>query len=140
MVRLTANPEAEAQIVFDVVKPVDTQMRVVSIEEKDSKATPGNRYWSVRAEYVNPQGLEKLDGTGFAQNPGTIIDNSLVVFPAEKQGKIRAFVESLGAVWADLESEQLIGAVFTARLGLDEYQGVQRNIIARYLPRETAAV
>jgi hypothetical protein len=132
MARLQANPAAEASMAFDVIQPGTYRLRVKSIEEKDSKATPGNRYWSVGFEYCDPSSLVKLSGQP-ATAVGGIFDNSLVVSPADKQGKVKGFVLACGSTWGDLDSEDLIGKECEAKIGLEEYQGEQKNTIKRYI-------
>lgn len=133
MARLTANPSAEASLAFDVVKPGTYRMRIKSIEETDSKSTPGNKLWKVGLEYTDPTGATKEDGTS-AKNPGTILDSSLVVYPPEKQGKVRGFVECFGKKWGDLDSEDLIGLEGDVAVFIDLYQGEKSNKVKRYLP------
>lgn len=130
MPRLNANPTVEANAAFDLVKPGEYTMRVEEVSEFTSQS--GNTCWKARLSYANPAETTKLDGTP-AANPGQIFDNGLVVFPPEKQGKVRSFVEALGRSWADLDSDELIGLECTVKVGLEEYNGEQRNVVKRYL-------
>lgn len=131
MPKLNANPNAEANVAFDVVRPGTYRMRVKEITEFDAQS--GNHCWRARLEYVDTAALDKLDGSGPANNPGTLLDSSLVVEPADKQGKVRSFVEALGAEWTDLDSDDLIGLECDVKVGVEEYQGEQRNVAKRYL-------
>ena len=133
MARLNANPNAEASVDFAVIKPGIYRMRVEEITEFIS-AKSGNTCWKVRLAYVDPSALSKEDGSP-AGNVGNVFDNSLVIAPADKQGKTRGFVEALGAQWSDLDSEDLIGLECDCRVGIEEYQGNKKNVIARYLKK-----
>lgn len=135
MPRLTANPNAEVNSGFDVVKPCVTRLRVKSVEEVASKSS-SNTLWKFTWEFVDPTSLDKLDGSGQAKNPGTLIDNSLVINPAEKQGKLRGLVEALGRTWEDLDSDSLVGLELDAKIGTEEYNGEPKNKIVRYLKQK----
>lgn len=136
MARLTANPEAEASVAFDVLQPQVAQMRVAAITEKESKSTPGNKLWEVKLEFVNPHDVLKQDGSP-AKNPGTLIDSSLVVHPPEKQGKVKGFVLSCGKEWSgDIDSEDLIGCECTIKTSVEEYpqgSGDFKTRVSRYI-------
>lgn len=124
------NPGVEANIAFDVVTPGTYRMRVQSIE--GFTASSGNECLRFRWEYVDKSNLEKLGG-GYAQNPGTLMDSSLVISPADKQGKLRGLVEALGKSWADFDTDDLIGLECDVRVGIEEYQGENKNTAKRYL-------
>lgn len=128
MPRLTANPNAEANLAFDVVKPGTYRMRVKEIVEFTAQS--GNTCWRARLEYAEP--VDRIDGQP-AQNPGTVLDNSLVAAPADKQGKLRSFVEACGIGWSDLDSDQLVGCELVAKIDIEEYNGEQRNTVRRYM-------
>lgn len=130
MAKLNANPAVEANVTFDVVEPGEYNLRVDSIEPFTSQA--GNECWRTRLSFTSP--VNKIDGTP-AQNPGTLIDNSLVAYPPEKQGKLRSFVEACGLAWSDLDSDELIGQECIAKVGLEEYKGEQRSVVKRYLTK-----
>jgi hypothetical protein len=134
MPKLTANPNVEVNSAFDVVKPGVYKMRVKEIEE--FTANSGNTCWRLRAEYAEPSSLDKVDGTGPANNPGTILDSGLVIAPADKQGKLRGMVEACGVAWANLDSDDLIGKEFDAKVGTKEYNGELKNVIKRYLKQK----
>lgn len=135
MARLNANPNAEASVEFEVVAPGVYRMRVESIEE--FVAQSGSTCWRTRMTYVDPSSLTKEDGTP-CSNAGGIIDSGLVASPAEKQGKLRSFVEACGMAWADLDSEDLIGCELDVKVGTDEWQGNRKNVASRYLKPQLA--
>jgi len=133
MARLNANPTVEASLAFDVVKPDTYDMRVETIEE--FSAASGNTCWKVKLSYVDPSACTKENGEP-ATNPGNVFDNSLVVSPAEKQGKLRGFVEACGRAWTDLDSDELIGCDVTVKVIKEEYpqgSGNWSNKAGRYL-------
>jgi len=133
MARLNANPNAEASVAFDVVAPGEHTMRVESVDE--FTASTGNICWKVRLSYVDPSACLKENGTP-AVNPGTLLDSSLVVSPAEKQGKLRGFVEACGRPWADLDSDELVGCDIQVKVIKEEYpkdSGNWSNRVGRYL-------
>ena len=131
MPRLTANPNAEASLAFDTVKPGDYAMRVKEISEETSKS--GNPMWKITLEYVDPTGCAKLDGSP-AKNPGTLID--YCVTTPESQGKLKGFVLACGERWEDLDSENLIGKELTVRVKTEKYEGEDRNKVGRYIFQE----
>lgn len=141
MARLNANPNAEANVDFPVIKPCVARLRVKNIITAAEDGGPlvsakGNTYWKIQLEYVDPTSLTKEDGSPVNGPAGSIFDNSIVVAPAEKQGKARGFVEALGAQWADLDSDDLVGLECDARIGIEEYQGNKKNTVARYLKKQ----
>ena len=132
MARLNANPEAEASLAFDTVKPGDYVMRVRSIEETTSQKS-GNQMWKVTLEYVDPSACVTLDDKP-AKNPGTLID--YCVTEPSMQGKVKGFVLACGRQWEDLDSETLIGCDLKVRVKTELYEGEHRNKVGRYLFQE----
>lgn len=131
MPRLTANPNAEASAAFDVVRPGTYSLRVESISEFTAKS--GSTCWKLRASFANPGECCTVDGLQ-SKNPGALFDNGLVIAPADKQGKTRSFVEACGKQWQDLDSDDLIGCEFQAKVVVTKDQkGEDRNEIGRYL-------
>lgn len=128
----TANPNAEASASFDVVKPGLYAMRVDAIEEVVSKA--GNDCWKVRLVFDNPAACDKLDGSGAANNPGSIFDY-LTTSPADKQGKLRSFVEAMGKPWNSYETHDFLGLTGDVKIGIEEYNGEQKNVVKRYVKK-----
>lgn len=133
MVKLTVNPNVEASVAFDTIKPCTTKMRIKEVTGPfPSTATPGNEYLKMQLEYVDPTSLETVAG-GIASNPGTIFDNSCLITPSEKQGKLRSVVQAAGLVWSDFDTEDLMGREVTVKIGTEEYKGELKNVIKRYL-------
>ena len=133
MPRLTANPNAEASASFDVVRPGTYLLRVETISEFIAKS--GSTCWKLRASYANTNECVDMAGVQ-CKNPGALFDNGLVIIPAEKQGKTRSFVEACGKEWTDLDSDELIGLEFQAKVGVrKDKNGENQNEISRYLAR-----
>lgn len=131
MVNFNPNPEAEANAAFDVVAPGTYKMRVAEIT--DFQSAKGNSCLKIRLEYVDPSSLLKIDGNP-ANNPGNVFDNGLIYEPADKQGRLRNFVEACGESWGDIsDTDVLVGKEVDVKIKLDEYQGEQSNKVARYL-------
>ena len=125
------NPNIEASVAFEVVKPSVYTMRVKAITEFTSQK--GNNCLKAELEYANPSECIKLDGQP-ANNPGHIFDNGLVTSPAEKQGKLRSFVEACGKSWGEIkDTDDLIGCELQVNVGVEEYEGVQKNVAKRYI-------
>lgn len=130
MPMFTPNPAAEANVGFDVVQPGTYRMRVKDIKPFDSKS--GNKCLKVQLEYVDPSALSKEDGTP-SSNPGNLFDNGLVTEPAEKQGRLRNFVEACGINWASAgNTDELIGREVDVKIKSEEYQGERSNKVVRY--------
>lgn len=140
MVRITANPAAEADIGFENAAPGVYAMRcegspnMNAVSEFDSKSTPGNKGLKLRWVFSDPSGVVTTEGKP-ARNLGSIIDQSCLFFPEDKQGKLRSLVEAAGLPWTDFDSEQLVGAEVLCKIELDEYNGTVRNKISRYVKR-----
>lgn len=131
MPTFTPNPTAEASSAFEVVKPGVYAMRVKDITAFTAKS--GNECLKVQLEYADPSGCVRLDGSP-ANNPGNVFDNGLVTSPADKQGKLRAFVEACGKSWGDItNTDDLIGSEVKVNVGIEEYNGEQKNVAKRYL-------
>lgn len=131
MPQFTPNPTAEANAAFDVIQPGTHRMRIVEITDFQSQS--GNKCLKVRMEYVDPSSLTKLDGSP-AANPGNLFDNGLVFEPADKQGRLRNFVEACGKTWGEVsDTDDLVGLEVDVKIKLDEYNGEQSNKVSRYL-------
>jgi len=131
MATFTPNPQAEASSAFEVVKPGVYAMRVKDITPFTAKS--GNECLKVQLEYVDPSGCVKMNGDP-ASNPGNVFDNGLVTSPADKQGKLRSFVEACGKSWGEItDTDRLIGCELSVNVGIEEYEGVQKNVAKRYM-------
>lgn len=136
MPKVTVNPAAEASASFDVARPGAYRLRIEgttnfpAVQEFTSKA--GSSCLKVRFVYSDPTSVCKEDGSP-ANLLGGIIDNSLVVSPAEKQGKLRGFVEACGLAWEDFDTDDLTGKEVMAKVEVEEYQGTKKNVIKRYI-------
>ena len=132
------NPQAEANLGFDVVQPGTYRMRVKAITDKKKDGSlliseKGNKYFKVELEYIDPSGLCKEDGSP-VKNAGVLFDNGLIYEPDEHQGRLRNFVEGCGISWADAGDEQaLVGREVDVKVKVDEYKGEKSNKVGRYL-------
>lgn len=130
------NPKAEADVGFELAQPgiyimrIEGSANMPAVAIFDSKS--GNKCLKVRLVFASVLEVTTTEGKP-ARNLGSIIDASLVIEPAEKQGKLRSFVESAGLPWSDFDIDSLIGREVLAKVGLEEYNGVTRNKIERYL-------
>lgn len=137
MGRITVNPNAEANAAFDIVKPGVYQMRIQGSETfaavQEFTAKSGNQCIKVRLVYADPTACYKEDGN-LARTLGSIIDSSIVIAPAEKQGKLRSVVESAGLSWTDFDTEDLASRELSVKIGVElDQNGEKRNFIQRYL-------
>jgi len=138
MARITVNPNADADAGFDVAQPGVYRLRIEgsanfpAVTEFDSKKTPGNRGLKIRYVFADPTIVTTTEGKT-AKNLGSIIDQSCLIYPADKQGKLRSLVESANLTWADFDTDDLDGKEVQAKVGVEEYNGVIRNKIERYL-------
>lgn len=140
MPRITVNPNADADAGFDVAAPgvyalrIEGSKSMAAVSEFDSKTTAGNKGLKVRLVFADPSSVTTIQGTP-ARNVGSIIDNSILIAPAEKQGKLRSLVEACGLVWGDFDTEQLVGQEVQAKVDVEVYQGEQKNVVRRYIKR-----
>lgn len=136
MAKITVNPQAEASASFDIARPGVYRMRVEGSANfpavQEFVSEKGNTCIKVRSVYADPTAVLKENGDP-AKLPGSIIDSSLVIAPADKQGKLRSFVEACGLSWSDFDTDNLVGLEFEAMIGVEEYKGEKKNVIKRYL-------
>ncbi len=138
MARISVNPNADADAGFDVAAPGLYRMRIEGapnmpgVSEFDSKKTPGNRGIKIRLVYADPTIVVKEDGTP-AKHLGSIIDNSVLISPPEKQGKLRSLVEACGLPWSDFDTDQLLGQEVLTKVEVEIYNGEKKNTARRYL-------
>lgn len=138
MARIQTNPAAEADASFDIAAPGVYRLRIqgsanmAAVTEFDSKKTPGNRGIKIRLVYVDPTSITTDKGQP-ARNLGSIIDNSVLIAPAEKQGKLRSLVEACGLPWSDFDTDQLVGLEVEAKVDIEEYNGEKKNVVKRYI-------
>ena len=137
MPQFTPNPEAEASASFDVVAPGAYQMRIEGSDNMDA-VTPftskaGNECIKVRLVFADPSAATKINGSP-ATNPGSVIDAGLVISPADKQGKLRSLCEAAGLDWNMMnDTDDLIGRELTVKLKVEQYNGEDKNGVARYV-------
>lgn len=140
MPRITVNPQADADSGFDIAAPGVYPMRIEgsknmpAVSEFDSKTTIGNKGLKVRLVFADPSGVQTLQGN-VAKNLGSIIDNSILVSPIEKQGKLRSLVEACGISWGDFDTEQLVGQEVLVKVEIEDYKGEPKNTARRYIKR-----
>lgn len=140
MTMIKTNPQADADSGFEIAQPGTYLLRIEgspnfpAVSEFDSKSTPGNRGLKIRYVFAEPSSVINEHGQP-ARNVGSIIDQSCLIFPEEKQGKLRSLVESAGMPWSDFETTDLIGREVLCKVGIDEYKGNKKNVIERYLKR-----
>lgn len=134
---VTPNPNAEADSGFECAQPGVYNLRIEGsanfpdLQEFTSKA--GNKCLKVRLVFADHTSITTDKGTP-AKNLNSIIEQSLVLEPAEKQGKLRAFVESAGLVWDTFtDTDMLHGLEVKAKVGIEEYNGEKRNVVQRYV-------
>lgn len=138
MARIVTNPAAEVDAGFDVGAPGVYPMRIEgsknmqAVTEFDSKTTQGNKGIKVRLVFADPTGVNTIKGEP-AKNLGSIIDNSILIAPPEKQGKLRSLVEACSLPWSDFDTDQLVGQTVLVKVEVEEYKGEQRNVARRYL-------
>lgn len=138
MAIVDVNPEAEASANFDIAAPGVYRMRIEgspnmpAVTIQNSKTTPGNVCLRIRAVFVEPTAVNREDGTP-AKLLGSIIDNSLLISPRDKQGKLRSMVEATGLPWLNFDENDLVGREFLAKVEIELYKGDKKNVIKRYL-------
>jgi hypothetical protein len=134
---IVPNPAAEVDAGFDLAKPGNYKLRIEgsanfqAVSEFTSKS--GNQCIKIRLVFADPTGVYTLKNEP-AKNLGSIIDASLVISPADKQGKLRSLVESAGLVWANFtNTDMLVGCEVNATVAIEDYNGAQKNVVKRYL-------
>lgn len=141
MPTFTPNPQAEAQLDFDVIQPGVYPVRIKEVLTTKKDGSPlvdknGKEYVSLSFDYVDPSSILKLDGTP-AKNPGSLFEN-YVSFDPDQQWKLRSIVEACGLEWGTVNStDALIGQELQVKVKLGKTQdGEQRNEISRYVQQE----
>jgi hypothetical protein len=94
---------------------------------------PGKTDLEIQLQHVTPAyELNGVDGeTVKGQPSGVYLYTSLA---PDKQSRLRELVEAAGLVWGDLDTDDLQGKEVLATLKLEEYQGEQKNKVARVAP------
>lgn len=132
------NPNADADQGFDIAQPGIYRMRIEGSPKfpgvQDFVAKSGNRCLKVRLVFSDaPSTISTINGVQ-AKNLGSVIDQSCVLEPAEKQGKTRGLVEACGIPWLEFTNLQMLnGREVFAKLELEEYNGEKRNKVTRYV-------
>ena len=111
---------------------IEGSKNMPAVQAFDSKTTAGNKGIKVRLVFAEPSSVDTIKGLP-AKNLGSIIDNSILTEPADKQGKLRGLVEAVGLPWSDFDTEQLAGMEVLAKVDIEEYKGEQRNVVRRYV-------
>lgn len=137
MATFNPNPNAEANLAFDIIQPGVYRMRIAGSGEAEAikpfTSQSGNQCLRIRFEFVDVGSLVKLDGTP-ALNAGALFDSGIVTYPEDKQGKLRSLVEACGFEWGQIsDTDALVGCELDVKVGLGEYQGEQKNEVKRYL-------
>lgn len=132
------NPNADSDNGFDVAAPGIYRLRVEgsanfpAVQDFISKKS-GNRCLKVRFVFVDPSIVINQQGAQ-AKNLGSIIEQSCVLEPAEKQGKTKSLAEAAGIPWMTFtDITMLSGCEVTAKVGVDVYNGESKNVVERYL-------
>ena len=124
------NPAAEASVGFPTFKAGVYAVRITKVEDRN----PQKNDLKVTFAYTNPTQLIQIDEqpfTGSLDAAGSLFD--YVMLAEDKQWKLRSLVEACGLVWADLDPQDLVGKELDVKVGLEEYQGDQKNKLNRYV-------
>jgi hypothetical protein len=125
---LNVNPEAEVSVGFTPVRPGTYRMRIKEVTDRN----PAKNDLKLVLEHVSPiSELLGIDGEVLKGNPGSCFDYVMLDF--EKQWKLRQVVEAAGLPWANLDTMDLQGKELDVIIKLEEYNGEQRNKVARYV-------
>jgi len=134
--RITVNPDVAAAGGGILWGKGRTQLRIRGIEEQTSKER-GLPMLSI--EFEPTDAITDSDGnTVDAQSAGRIWDRVMVEPITTKRGQtisfLRPLIEACGLTWGgELDTEQLVGKELTARVGIEEYEGRERNTITGYV-------
>lgn len=132
MPRITVNPDVESAGGFPVWAAATYRLRVDEVKEKTSGS--GKAMLNVK---LVPVDVVNDDKGNPISSPGSLYDNIMVEPVKGKSGGtfsfLRPFVESCGLVWGDFDTDQLQGRECTAKVVIGEYNGNERNEVARYL-------
>lgn len=128
MAILNTNPAAEVSVAFETIKPGTYPMRITEVTDRN----PDKNDIKIKLEYVDKSGLVTLAGEQ-AKNPGSLFD--YVQLASDKQWKLRTLYEAAGLGWpttidpcVDLQQVEV-----PVTIKLEEYEGEQKNKVARYV-------
>ncbi len=126
---ISVNPEAEVSANFAAVKAGTYAVRIKSVEDRN----PEKNDLKVQYEHVTPVSeLCGLDGGQLKGVPSGLTD--YIMLADDKQWKLRTLTEACGLPWENYDpTTELNGKEVEVVVKLEEYQGEQRNKIARYV-------
>lgn len=124
--RINTNPDVKVTG-FGHVEAGTYKLRVK--KEPELKNGPKGDYLNWQFEFADPN----ITATDGESKPGGIFEITTLI--EEHQWKLRQLVEACGGVWSDgFDTTEMIGLEFDAEVGIDEYQGKLKNIVANYIP------
>jgi len=124
--RIQVDPNTESSG-FGYTEAGQYRLRVVSVNVAQGPKAP---YLHWEFEYADPN-VQTTDGKG---RPGHIFENTTLKQGENAQFRLRQLIDALGLEWKDFDTEETIGMEFDAQVGIEEYQGVMRNVIAKFIP------
>jgi len=118
---------------FGYAEPGETQLRITAVDYKEGQKAP---YLAWKVEFVDPNTptVEKnTDGT--SKKLGNIFENTTLKSGDNAQFRLRQLCDAVGIEWnTKIDTDDFIGKEFSAYIDLDEYNGVIKNVIKKFVP------
>jgi len=128
MALLNVNPNAEVKAGFETVKAGTYRVRIKEVEDRN----PEKNGLQVTMEYSDPTTLLGLTGEPLKGQAGSLFD--YIMLAQDKQWKLRMITEACGLPWTNFDPVvDFPGRELDVVVKLEEYEGEQRNKVARYV-------
>jgi len=122
--KVKVNPDTEVSG-FGYAEAGRYKLRVVGCRSDQGPKAP---YLNWEFEFADPN-VKPTTGKG---KVGHVFE--ITTLKEDAQFALRGLVEAIGATWGDFDTEELIGREFDAQVDVDQYQGVFKNVVKRYVP------
>lgn len=123
--KINVNPETQASADFGYAPEGEYRLRVIACTHKEGKNYP---YLEWKFEFADPNVKPVVAETKL----GAIFENTTL--KEESQFGIRNVTDALGLSWGDFDTDEVKGMELTAKVGIEEYNGKMKNVVAKFIP------
>ncbi len=124
--RINVDPSTEAGG-FGYANPGRYRLRIVKCEHKQKE----HPYIKWTIDFADPN-VQSMDPN--FKKVGSIFENTTLKKGDNAQFRLKQLCDSVGLVWGDFDTDDLIGREFDAEVGTKMYNDVLSNEIKKYIP------